>query len=101
MEVKACKSCGLTKPLTEFRRSKKPSAYTAKVYVYYSPHCLDCYKNKTYVPIQWAGLPPHYDEMLQVWVKPCSRCKHEKPFSDFNRNKDGSPKSACKECMKA
>jgi hypothetical protein len=88
MKTKICKSCKITKLVSEFYQQSDKR--------YYNPDCKECCRLKSKHPLTL------YKESIPEGFKLCSYCCQIKLLDEFhNDKKDKTGKSSyCKECMK-
>lgn len=98
-EVKTCKRCGKTKPLSEFSKRSDNGLYRGI--------CKECGHDQAH--LRWLKEKfikdqkrAEYERLRPVTSKICTMCHQEKPLDDFYVRKDSGVRSSrCNDCRLA
>lgn len=88
METKICKSCGIEKEITEFYYRKENNAYRTE--------CKKCMLDKQ--KLKRSKKEKKKKERIIPESKICTKCKIDKPISEYRIMKSGYVNSVCLSC---
>ena len=88
METKICKSCGIEKEITEFYYRKENNAYRTE--------CKKCMLDKQ--KLKRSKKEKKKNERIIPESKICTKCKTDKPISEYRIMKSGYINSVCLSC---